>query len=76
MIGKKLSEFNLPIVDRGPRFYIKTRCFLCEVFPGVDPISPRCVDRSDGCYDFAALTLKAHLGAGTKLPMKGVVFMP
>jgi carbamoyl-phosphate synthase large subunit len=80
MIGKKLSEFNLPDeLTVGPRFYIKTPVFPFVKFPGVDPIlGPEM--RSTGevmgvADDFGSAYLKAQLGAGTKLPREGRVFI-
>jgi len=80
MIGKKLSEFNLPDeLAVGPRFYIKTPVFPFVKFPGVDPIlGPEM--RSTGevmgvADDFGSAYLKAQLGAGTKLPSEGRVFI-
>src|SRR5262245_53430895 len=80
MIGRKLSEFNLPDeLNVGPRFYIKTPVFPFVKFPGVDPIlGPEM--RSTGevmgvADDFGSAYLKAQLGAGTKLPKEGRVFI-
>jgi carbamoyl-phosphate synthase large subunit len=80
MIGVKISEFNLPDeLTVGPRFYIKTPVFPFVKFPGVDPIlGPEM--RSTGevmgvADDFGSAYLKAQLGAGTKLPREGRVFI-
>jgi carbamoyl-phosphate synthase large subunit len=79
MVGKKLSEFNLPDELTVDRFYVKTPVFPFVKFPGVDPIlGPEM--RSTGevmgvADDFGSAYLKAQLGAGTKLPRDGRVFI-
>jgi carbamoyl-phosphate synthase large subunit len=79
MIGKKLSEFDLPEELKVDRFYIKTPVFPFVKFPGVDPIlGPEM--RSTGevmgvAEGFGGAFLKAQLGAGTKLPREGAVFI-
>ena len=79
MIGRKLSEFNLPEELKVDRFYIKTPVFPFVKFPGVDPVlGPEM--RSTGevmgvAEDFGSAYLKAQQGAGTKLPREGSVFI-
>src|SRR5690349_23199774 len=79
MIGKKLSEFNLPDELQVDRFYIKTPVFPFVKFPGVDPIlGPEM--RSTGevmgvAEDFGGAYLKAQQGAGLRLPRAGTVFI-
>src|ERR1041384_7151225 len=79
MLGKKLTEFNLPDELTVDRFYVKTPVFPFVKFPGVDPIlGPEM--RSTGevmgvADDFGSAYLKAQLGAGTKLPREGRVFI-
>ncbi|HEY3135666.1 MAG TPA: carbamoyl-phosphate synthase large subunit [Blastocatellia bacterium] len=79
MIGRKLSEFNLPDELEVDRFYIKTPVFPFVKFPGVDPIlGPEM--RSTGevmgvAEGFGSAYLKAQLGAGTRLPREGAVFI-
>ena len=79
MIGKKLSEFNLPDELKVDRFYIKTPVFPFIKFPGVDPVlGPEM--RSTGevmgvAEGFGSAFLKAQQGAGTRLPKEGTVFI-
>ncbi|HKP86155.1 MAG TPA: carbamoyl-phosphate synthase large subunit [Blastocatellia bacterium] len=79
MIGRKLSEFNLPDELEVERFYIKTPVFPFVKFPGVDPIlGPEM--RSTGevmgvAEGFGGAFLKAQLGAGTRVPRGGAVFI-
>jgi carbamoyl-phosphate synthase large subunit len=79
MIGRKLSEFNLPDELEVERFYIKTPVFPFVKFPGVDPIlGPEM--RSTGevmgvAENFGGAFLKAQLGAGARLPKEGAVFI-
>jgi len=79
MVGRKLSEFNLPEELTVDRFYIKSPVFPFVKFPGVDPIlGPEM--RSTGevmgvAEGFGTAYLKAQQGAGTKLPSEGTVFI-
>jgi len=79
MVGRKLSEFNLPDELSVDRFYVKTPVFPFVKFPGVDPIlGPEM--RSTGevmgvAEGFGSAYLKAQLGAGTKLPREARVFI-
>jgi carbamoyl-phosphate synthase large subunit len=79
MVGRKLSEFDLPDELDVDRFYIKTPVFPFVKFPGVDPIlGPEM--RSTGevmgiAEGFGSAFLKGQLGAGTKLPREGSVFI-
>src|SRR5882762_1015645 len=79
MIGRKLSEFNLPDELTVDRFYVKSPVFPFVKFPGVDPIlGPEM--RSTGevmgvAEGFGSAYLKAQQGAGTKLPNSGTVFI-
>jgi len=79
MIGRKLSEFNLPDELQVDRFYVKSPVFPFAKFPGVDPVlGPEM--RSTGevmgvAEGFGSAYLKAQQGAGTKLPSEGTVFI-
>ncbi|MCI0487694.1 MAG: carbamoyl-phosphate synthase large subunit [Blastocatellia bacterium] len=79
MVGRKLADFNLPDELAVERFYIKTPVFPFVKFPGVDPIlGPEM--RSTGevmgiAEDFGGAFLKAQLGAGTRVPREGKVFI-
>ena len=79
MIGRKLSEFNLPDELQVDRFYIKTPVFPFVKFPGVDPVlGPEM--RSTGevmgvAEGFGSAFLKAQQAAGTELPREGAVFI-
>ena len=79
MVGRKLSEFNLPEELKVDRFYIKTPVFPFVKFPGVDPVlGPEM--RSTGevmgvAEGFGSAYLKAQQGAGTTLPREGAVFI-
>ncbi|HEY6333603.1 MAG TPA: carbamoyl-phosphate synthase large subunit, partial [Blastocatellia bacterium] len=79
MVGRKLKEFNLPDELAVNRFYIKTPVFPFAKFPGVDPIlGPEM--RSTGevmgvAKGFGGAFLKAQLGAGTRLPKEGAIFV-
>ncbi|HVG20016.1 MAG TPA: carbamoyl-phosphate synthase large subunit [Blastocatellia bacterium] len=79
MVGRRLSEFNLPDELEVERFYIKTPVFPFVKFPGVDPIlGPEM--RSTGEVmgvgeNFGGAFLKAQQGAGTLLPREGTVFI-
>jgi carbamoyl-phosphate synthase large subunit len=79
MIGRKLSEFNLPDELQVDRFYVKSPVFPFAKFPGVDPVlGPEM--RSTGevmgvAEGFGSAYLKAQQGAGTKLPREGMVFL-
>jgi carbamoyl-phosphate synthase large subunit len=79
MIGRRLSEFNLPDELTVDRFYVKSPVFPFVKFPGVDPIlGPEM--RSTGevmgvAEGFGAAFLKAQQGAGTRFPREGAVFI-
>lgn len=79
MTGRRLADFNLPDELAVDRFYIKTPVFPFVKFPGVDPIlGPEM--RSTGevmgvAEGFGSAFLKAQLGAGTRLPHEGTVFI-
>jgi len=79
MTGRKLQEFNLPDELEVDRFYIKTPVFPFVKFQGVDPIlGPEM--RSTGevmgiAKGFGGAFLKAQMGAGTRLPREGKVFL-
>ncbi len=79
MIGRKLSEFNLPDELLVNRFYVKTPVFPFAKFLGVDPVlGPEM--RSTGevmgvAESFGAAFLKAQRGAGNRLPREGTVFV-
>jgi carbamoyl-phosphate synthase large subunit len=79
MVGRKLSDFELPDELKVDRFYVKTPVFPFVKFPGVDPVlGPEM--RSTGevmgiAKGFGGAFLKAQLGAGTRLPREGTVFI-
>src|SRR5260370_7429731 len=79
MVGRKLSDFDLPDELKVDRFYVKTPVFPFVTFPVVDPVlGPEM--RSTGevmgiARDFGGAFLKAQLGAGTRLPREGTVFI-
>ena len=79
MTGERLADFDLPDELKVDRFYIKTPVFPFVKFPGVDPIlGPEM--RSTGevmgiAEGFGGAFLKAQLGAGTRLPREGTVFI-
>ncbi|HEX5736008.1 MAG TPA: carbamoyl-phosphate synthase large subunit [Blastocatellia bacterium] len=79
MTGEQLADFDLPDELKVDRFYIKTPVFPFVKFPGVDPIlGPEM--RSTGevmgiAEGFGSAFLKAQLGAGTRLPREGAVFI-
>jgi len=79
MIGRKLSEYELPDELEVARFYIKAPVFPFVKFPGVDPIlGPEM--RSTGevmgvAENFGGAFLKAQQGAGARLPRDGTVFI-
>jgi carbamoyl-phosphate synthase large subunit len=79
MVGRRISEFNLPDELTVDRFYIKTPVFPFVKFPGVDPVlGPEM--RSTGevmgiAEGFGSAYLKAQQGAGTRLPREGSVFI-
>ncbi|HTF37899.1 MAG TPA: carbamoyl-phosphate synthase large subunit [Blastocatellia bacterium] len=79
MIGRKLSEFNLPDELQVDRFYVKSPVFPFAKFPGVDPVlgpEMRSTGEVMGVADgFGSAYLKAQQGAGTKLPREGTVFL-
>ena len=79
MVGRKLSEFNIPDELTVDRFYIKTPVFPFVKFPGVDPIlgpEMRSTGEVMGVAEaFGSAYLKAQQGAGTKLPREGRVFI-
>ncbi|HEX8090008.1 MAG TPA: carbamoyl-phosphate synthase large subunit, partial [Blastocatellia bacterium] len=79
MVGRKLSEFNLPDELKVERFYIKTPVFPFVKFPGVDPIlGPEMHSTGEVmgvAENFGAAFLKAQQGAGTLLPREGAVFI-
>ncbi len=78
MTGKKLASFNLPKIK--PKYVsVKEAVLPFDRFPDVDPIlSPEM--RSTGEVmgvdkTFERAFLKAQMGAGIKLPLKGSVFI-
>jgi carbamoyl-phosphate synthase large subunit len=79
MVGRKLGDFDLPDELKVDRFYVKTPVFPFVKFPGVDPVlGPEM--RSTGevmgiAKSFGGAFLKAQLGAGTRLPREGSVFI-
>jgi carbamoyl-phosphate synthase large subunit len=79
MVGRKLSEFNLPDELEVERFYVKTPVFPFVKFPGVDPIlGPEMHSTGEvmGVAEgFGGAFLKAQQGAGTRLPREGTVFI-
>jgi carbamoyl-phosphate synthase large subunit len=79
MVGRKLSEFNLPDELQVDRFYVKSPVFPFAKFPGVDPVlgpEMRSTGEVMGVSEgFGSAYLKAQQGAGTKLPREGTVFI-
>src|SRR5262249_24161474 len=79
IVGRRLSEFNLPEELSVDRFYIKTPVFPFTKFPGVDPVlGPEM--RSTGevmgiAEDFGSAYSNAQQGGGTRLPKEGAVFI-
>jgi len=79
MVGRRLKDFDLPDELKVNRFYVKTPVFPFVKFPGVDPIlGPEM--RSTGevmgiARGFGGAFLKAQIGAGTRLPESGAVFI-
>ena len=79
MVGKKLSDMNLPKSPLGDSIAVKEAVFPFNRFPGVDVIlGPEM--RSTGEVmgidkSFGIAFLKSQLGAGMKLPKKGTVFI-
>src|SRR5437762_970550 len=79
MIGRKLSEFNLPDELTVDRFYVKSPVFPFVKFPGVDPIlgpEMRSTGEVMGVGEtFGEAYAKAMLGAGLTLPQSGSAFI-
>ncbi|HMZ82296.1 MAG TPA: carbamoyl-phosphate synthase large subunit, partial [Acidobacteriota bacterium] len=79
MVGKKLTDFNLPPVLSVNRFYIKAPVFPFIKFPGVDPVlgpEMRSIGEVMGVADsFGMAFLKSQYGAGINLPQRGTAFL-
>ncbi len=78
MAGEKLAD--LPRIDLDvPHFAVKEAVFPFARFPGVDPVlSPEMKSTGEVMgidRDFARAFAKAQLGAGTKLPTGGKLFV-
>ncbi|EIZ80136.1 carbamoyl-phosphate synthase large subunit [Novosphingobium sp. Rr 2-17] len=78
MAGEKLSTFP-PFKRDLPYMAVKEAVFPFARFPGVDPVlSPEMKSTGEVMgidRDFATAFAKAQLGAGTKLPTSGTVFV-
>ena len=78
MAGEKLSSFP-PFRRKFPYMAVKEAVFPFARFPGVDPVlSPEMKSTGEVMgldVDFATAFAKSQLGAGTILPMSGVVFI-
>ena len=78
MAGEKLSTFP-PFRREFPYMAVKEAVFPFARFPGVDPVlSPEMKSTGEVMgldVDFATAFAKSQLGAGTILPMSGVVFI-
>jgi len=78
MAGEKLSEFP-PFKRKFDYMAVKEAVFPFSRFPGVDPIlSPEMKSTGEVMgidKDFATAFAKSQLGAGTRLPDEGIVFV-
>jgi carbamoyl-phosphate synthase large subunit len=79
MAGKPLSAFDLSPRNIGDHIAVKEAVFPFARFPGVDPVlSPEMKSTGEVMgidADFATAFAKAQLGAGTRLPDSGQVFV-
>jgi carbamoyl-phosphate synthase large subunit len=78
MAGEKLKD--LPTINRDiPHIAVKEAVFPWARFPGVDPVlSPEMKSTGEVMgidSDFATAFAKAQLGAGSRLPLAGTVFV-
>ena len=78
MAGKKLSEFDLSIIDKG-QIAVKEAVFPFARFPGVDTVlgpEMRSTGEVMGLSDnFGMAFAKSQLGGGVTLPSSGKVFI-
>jgi carbamoyl-phosphate synthase large subunit len=79
MVGRKLSEFNLPGELKVKQYCVKSPVFPFARFPGVDTIlGPEMKSTGEvmGIDDsFGKAYVKAQLSAGSVLPKSGVAFI-
>jgi carbamoyl-phosphate synthase large subunit len=79
MIGRKLSEFNLPAELKVEQFFVKSPVFPFARFQGVDTIlGPEMKSTGEvmGVDDtFGKAYVKAQISAGSILPKSGVAFI-
>jgi carbamoyl-phosphate synthase large subunit len=79
MIGRKLSEFNLPAELKVKQFFVKSPVFPFARFQGVDTIlGPEMKSTGEvmGVDDtFGKAYVKAQISAGSILPKSGVAFI-
>jgi carbamoyl-phosphate synthase large subunit len=79
MVGRKLSEFNLPSELKVNQFCVKSPVFPFARFPGVDTIlGPEMKSTGEvmGTDDtFGKAYVKAQISAGSVLPKSGVAFI-
>ena len=79
MVGRKLSEFNLPAELKVNQYCVKSPVFPFARFPGVDTIlGPEMKSTGEvmGTDDsFGKAYVKAQIAAGSVLPKSGVAFI-
>ncbi|HEY4636233.1 MAG TPA: carbamoyl-phosphate synthase large subunit, partial [Rhodospirillales bacterium] len=79
MVGEKLKSFDLKRVARGRHIAVKEAVFPFARFPGVDVIlGPEMKSTGEVMgidSDFERAFAKSQLGAGTRLPLAGTVFI-
>jgi carbamoyl-phosphate synthase large subunit len=79
MVGRKLSEFNLPSELKVNQYCVKSPVFPFARFPGVDTIlGPEMKSTGEvmGTDDsFGKAYVKAQISAGSVLPKSGVAFI-
>ncbi len=79
MTGEKLAAFDLRETAKRPHVAVKEAVFPFQRFPGVDIIlGPEMKSTGEVMgldVDFARAFAKSQLGAGTKLPLSGTVFV-
>jgi carbamoyl-phosphate synthase large subunit len=79
MAGERLADFDLSPRNVGQHIAVKEAVFPFARFPGVDPVlGPEMKSTGEVMgidADFATAFAKAQLGAGTRLPTGGRVFI-
>ncbi len=79
MAGEALSSFDFTPRNTGHHIAVKEAVFPFARFPGVDPVlGPEMKSTGEVMgidSDFATAFAKSQLGAGTKLPQSGTVFI-